>query len=353
MLTQPDDDVKAPDTEHHGHHHSPHPFRPGADLSRFYVVTVISNPQRFARRYELYWRFKAMCEAAGVHLITVEQAFGERRFMVTNPCDIHDVQVRSFEELWLKENMINLGIERARQHGATKIAWIDADCGPMQPPRRWFEETWHALQHYEFVQMWGSMIDVDDCQEAIGCPAHSFMYNYIKFGTPDPAQFRSDRTKHPYSPRGFGAPGLAWAANVDAIDKVGRLIDFGILGAGDWYMANALIGNINDAFRRHANSSEAFLQHILQWQTLAERWIRRDVGYVPGTVWHDWHGHKKHRQYMSRNHILLRAHFNPDTDIKYDSYGLLQLETWEPRQIKLRDDIRAYFRQRNEDSLSL
>ena len=130
-------------TFHHETH--PHPFRPAADLSKFFVVTVISNPVRYMRRYELYWRFKEMCQCAGVNLITVEQAFGERPFMVTEPDNPMNVQVRSFEELWLKENMINIGVERARQHGATKIAWVDADCAPLQPPRRWFEETWHAL----------------------------------------------------------------------------------------------------------------------------------------------------------------------------------------------------------------
>jgi hypothetical protein len=62
-----------------------HPYKPPADLSRFYVITPISNPRRFARRYELYFVFKEMCQAAGVNLITIEQAFGDRQFMVTSP----------------------------------------------------------------------------------------------------------------------------------------------------------------------------------------------------------------------------------------------------------------------------
>jgi len=334
------------------HVECPHPFRPAADLSQFFVVTVISNPMRFMRRYELYWRFKEMCDAAGVNLITVEQAFGERPFMVTDCDNDFHVQVRSFEELWLKENMINLGIERAVQHGATKVAWIDADCGPLQPARRWFEETWHALQHYEFVQMWSSMLDVNEFQEAMEAAAPSFMYNYINFGTPNPRQLKVLHEKYPYGIKSFGRPGLAWAANVDALNKVGRLIDYSILGAGDWYIAWALIGCIEVVLPGNVNSSIGYVKRMLQWQTLAERWIKRDVGYVPGTVWHDWHGSKKFRRYATRNEILIRAKYDPDTDVKYDSSGLLQLETWEPRQIRLRDDIRAYFRQRNEDSLS-
>src|SRR6185369_13167176 len=66
---------------HHVRH--PHPYRPAADLSGFYVIAVISNPARFMRRYELYWTFLEMCQAADMTVITVELALGERPFMVT------------------------------------------------------------------------------------------------------------------------------------------------------------------------------------------------------------------------------------------------------------------------------
>lgn len=332
-------------------HHitNPHPFRPAADLSKFFVVTSISNPVRYMRRYELYWRFREMCQCAGVNLITVEQAFGERPFMVTEPDNEFHVQVRSFEELWLKECMLNLGIERATQHGATKIAWIDADTYPMQPPRRWFEEIWHALQHYEFVQVFSNYIDVDEDQNPVGGVNPGFMNVYVNHGRPNMVDFEGTGKKYPHA---AGAPGLAWAANVDALNKVGRLVDYSILGAGDWYMSNALVGTLKTIIKGNIDSSIGYTKKLLQWETLCDRWIRRDVGYVAGTLWHDWHGNKSRRRYGSRNVILNRAKYDPDVDVKYDSYGLLQLETFEERQIQLRDAIREYFRQRNEDSLS-
>lgn len=332
---------------HHLEH--PHPYRPGADLSKFFVVTSISNPVRFMRRYELYHRFAEMVRCAGVKLVTVEQAFGERPFMVTDADNEFHVQVRSFEELWLKERMLNLGIERATQHGATKVAWIDADTHPMQPPRRWFEEIWHSLQHYEFVQVFSNYIDVDEEQNPVGGVNSGFMNVYVNHGRPNMVDFEGTGKKYP---KDAGAPGLAWAANVDALNKVGQLIDYSILGAGDWYIASALVGALKSIVKGNIDSSPAYTNKLLQWEVLCERWIKRDVGYVPGTLWHDWHGNKARRRYGSRNAILNKAHFNPDLDLKIDSFGLYQLETWEPRQIALRDDIRQYFRQRNEDSLS-
>lgn len=297
-----------------------------------------------------------MCEAAGVQLITVEQAFGERPFMVTESCNPYHVQCRSHEELWLKENMINIGLRRMKQIDprAREVAWVDADVRSTMPYRDWFEETWHELQHYEFVQMWENMIDLDSNYNSIGSPQPGFMSNYIKYGTPTPEIFHKLQGSSDYYPYGnkiFGRPGLAWAANVDALDKVGGLIECSILGAGDWYMAMGLINCLKYATNEYSGSS--YQNKMLEWQTKCERWIKRDVGFVKGTIYHDFHGAKKNRAYNTRGKVLSRNHYDPDKDIKHDSFGLLQLETYEPRQIKLRDEIRAYFRSRNEDDLSI
>ncbi len=335
--------------------HAPHPFRPPADLSRFFVVTPISNPIRFDRRFELYWRFAEMCEDSGVQLITVEQAFGLRPFMVTGADNRMHVQVRTVEELWHKENMLNIGIKRAAEMGAREVAWVDSDCRPAMLPRAWYEETWHQLQHYEFVQMFEWLIDMSLNYNPIGTPQPSFMSNYIKNGSPDLEDFiklNGGPSPYPYYYGGKrvhpGLSGLAWAANVETgLNRVGGLIDYSILGAGDWYMAHGLVGKMRVL---HAKPTGALVRKLFQWQELCERWIKRDVGFVRGTLYHDFHGRKELRGYNTRGSILTDNAFDPDLDIKYDAQGLLQLETWEPRQIRLRDQIRAYFRARNEDS---
>jgi hypothetical protein len=345
-------------TEPHKPHHELH--RVGADLDQFWVVTVLSNPIRYKRRYELYWRFKQMCEDAGVKLITVEQAFGNRPFMVTEPNNPFHLQVRSVEELWHKENMINMGIRHACAIApglglkVREVAWVDADCRPGRMPRDWFEETWHQLQHYEFVQMWENLIDMDYNFNPIGEAQPSFMANYVKYGTPNPEEFRQIELEYGVTKNGrvvFGRPGLAWAANIEALNAVGGIIDYAILGAGDWYMAHGLVGSLVSARSEYAQGP--YMSKMLEWQARAQRWIKRDVGYVSGIVYHDFHGRKALRFYGTRGKILSDCKYNPETDIKYDQHGMLQLETYDERQIKLRDQIRAYFRARNEDSIDL
>lgn len=331
-----------------------HPFRPEADLSHFHVITVISNPVRYQKRYELYFKFEKLCHDAGVNLITVEQAFGNRPFMVTEPNNKNHVRVRSFEELWLKENMINLGIQRASQNDpkAREIAWVDADCFPMTPSREWFEETWHSLQHYEFVQMWEYLINFGPQNQPITQPQMSFMATYAAAGYKVPKEKNVRHTLAGHSGMmSLGRPGLAWAANLEALNQVGGLIEFCILGSGDWHMAHGLVGAMNQGAKEFKLSK--YSECLLDWQDKAEKWIKRDVGFVSTTVGHWFHGNKQNRRYGSRGQILIDHKYDPSTDIKYDSQGLLQLETYTPRQISLRDQVREYFRGRNEDSIDL
>jgi hypothetical protein len=177
------------------------------------------------------------------------------------------------------------------------------------------------------------------------------MANYIEKGCPPIEEFIilcEDSCEYPYKNKFPGLSGLAWAANVETgLDKIGRLMDFSILGANDWYTAHALVGMLSD--KTIGVPPGKYLDKMLQYQTLCERWIKRDVGVVKGTVVHDFHGRKALRGYGTRNRILNDNHYDPDLDIKYDTQGLWQLETWEPRQIRMRDQIRAYFGQRNED----
>lgn len=320
-----------------------------ADLSKFWVISVISNPVRYKRRYELYHPFAEMVHQAGVQMITVECAFGNRPFMVTHAHNPHHLQVRSFEELWHKENMINLGVKHAcaiAPGQVKEIAWIDADCRPARPPRDWFEETWHQLQHYEFVQMWEFLQSLDVYYNPFGTPDPSFMGNYIKYGTP---YIKQDKTPYSPGPKAWGSPGLAWAANIEAFNHIGGLPDYTILGAGDWYLAHMLVSELGlDHLKTY---SPGYRNRFIKTQERCARWIKADVGMVQGLVHHDWHGKKANRGYSTREKILIENQYDPDTDIKQDGQGLYQLETWEPRQIKMRDQIRAYFRARNEDEI--
>src|SRR4051812_17323789 len=115
-----------------------------------HVVTAISNPERFRSRYNLYKNFEKHVTDAGGELTTVELAFGNRPYVITDANNPKDVQVRTSCQIWHKENLLNLGISRLPRNWEY-VAWVDADIMFARPD--WVEETLHQLQHFHVVQM--------------------------------------------------------------------------------------------------------------------------------------------------------------------------------------------------------
>lgn len=140
-------------------------------------------------------------------------------------------------------------------------------------------------------------------------------------------------------------PGYGWAATKDAINTMGGLLDFGILGSGDNHMACGFIGEIHRSF--HVELNIEYKKLALEWQERVKH-LEYNIGYVKGSIFHYWHGKKKDRKYKERWSILVDNNFNPLKDIYKDSQGLWVLNSG---KYVLRDEIQDYFRARNEDSI--
>jgi hypothetical protein len=305
---------------------------------RLYVVTAIINPQRFRTRYELYNAFEKHIADSGAILYTVEVAFGGRDFEVTQPDNPRHLQLRTSTELWHKENALNLLMARLPADWKY-VAWIDADVHFARP--NWAQETLHSLQHYSVVQPWGECLDLGPDGQVVNENMPSMMHQYIH-------ATGWDANLDPYYSKERGHCGYAWAARREAIDALGGLLDASILGANDHHMSLGLVGEIEKSY--NGQMSPQFKHALAQWESRAEEHIKRNVGYIPGLIMHNWHGAKKYRRYIDRWQVLVKHQYDPYVDIKRDSQGLYVLTG---NKIGLRDDLRAYFRQRNEDSIEV
>ena len=212
------------------------------------------------------------------------------------------------------------------------MAWVDADISFLNP--NWITETIEALQHYPVVQMFESAVD-EGPTGAVIATFNSFGANFLK-GIPPLALAQS--TGEYYG--AFGHPGFAWAMRRDAFDTVGGLIDKAILGAADHHMALALIGQAK--LSMPGNISSGYSDMILEWEerVVADRLVN-NLGAVPGTISHHWHGSKNKRNYIGRWEILTRHKYDPRFDIKRNSQGLYQFTA---KGERMRQDLRNYFR---------
>ena len=281
--------------------------------------------------------------------------------------------MRTRHELWHKENALNLGIAHAIKLDPTTeyIGFVDADVRWARED--WAEETVQQLQHFDVVQMFSQAMDLTPTFEPYdsekGVIQTGFASAYRRMiaegleHTLFPCFGQRLGGRMTFSAQGgyggyggaFGMagdrywhPGFAWAARRSALDHLGGLIDKAALGAGDHHMAWSLIGQGQHSI--HGGIHQNYRDMILLWQERAEKHIRRNIGFVPGAVMHDFHGSKVDRKYRTRWDILVKGGFDPVVDLKRDAQGLYQLTD---RSMYLRDAFRDYFRQRNEDNLSL
>lgn len=310
--------------------------RPDRIEQPLYVVTTVFNSQRYRTRWKLYQDFARMVEDSGAILYTCEIAFGERAFAVTEDCNPRHLRLRTSDEIWFKENSLNLLVQRLPPDWRY-VAWIDADVEFARGD--WANETIHRLQHYPVVQMWSEAHDLG--------PNHGILKKNNSFGQHVLGGLRARSIDLKCDP-GYvigGHPGLAWATRRDIWDRLGGLIDFSPLGSADTLMAWGMVGRIEDVIVR--GLSENYKRWIRRWCRRSHKVTHGHIGVVPGAIFHKWHGPKSKRGYHWRWKILTELQFDPEADLLHDWQGLWQLSDRSPR---MRAEFREYFHSRDEDS---
>jgi hypothetical protein len=306
-----------------------------ADL--LHVVTCISNPLRWKSRIDLYRAFENHMLDSGVVLTVVECVLGERPFELNTNPNVQHIGVRHHTFTFNKECLLNIGIQSVvrMDPDAKYIATLDGDIEFRN--RGWAAETVHALQRFEVIQPWTDCYDLGP--NGVHLELHRSFCNLWQMQHPI-VQGPNAKT----GPYRFGHPGYAWAWRRSALAAVGLLPETAVLGAADHHMALGLIGRVMESVP--SNLTAGYIQPLVKWQNRATR-LGMNIGCLPGTIEHHFHGPKVKRRYVERWDILHKWGFGPRNDLIMNEYGVVELAGNKPG---LRMDIERYFSERDEDA---
>lgn len=319
----------------HNHHRHDHL----KSDSTLHVIGIVTNVVRYQSRYRLFRQWiQEMLHTKNVKLYIVEGTYGDRKPEMEplhGEYDYASFHMKS--EIWVKENLINLGVRNLFPCDWKYMAWLDGDIHFRN--ENWALESIHQMQHYPIIQPWSDAVDLTH-DGGVHKHFKSFGYFSAKHIPQCQKSAKNNPYQHPYGHTGYG-----WACRRDFYEQVEKLLDFAILGSGDAHMAYACLGRVQETINHKISDGYKHMANL--WQDKAHYASGGIVGYTPGRLEHHFHGPKSQRQYASRWEILVKHHYDPMHDIKYDHQGLIKLKG----KHRLEHDIMRYNRERMEDSI--
>lgn len=325
----------------HHYYYSPHTVKGALNnnepLDEFlHVISVISNPCNYRRRYQLAKEFTNRMrteKSIKFYIVELVYTYSPNKFTLTNKDDPFHLQIKTDTPwLWHKENMINIGVNKLLPKDWKAFAYVDMDIEFENV--HWAKDTLKLLNGvFDVVQPFSHAIDMDQNMDAMThVSSASFQYfrkrEYLM--TPPPKQCH---------------PGYCLAMTRKAYIQIGGLFEYSILGSGDHNMIMSFLGM---GYRSYNSAvSSGYKKFVHQFE---ERATGLRLGYTPGVISHYFHGQKVKRFYNSRWEILIKSSFDPELHLDKTEIGLLIPSKDCPKQLLI--DIADYFRSRDEDEFT-
>jgi hypothetical protein len=306
-----------------------------------YIATCVANPLRWQTRISLARAaIKDWLNEPNVHITLAEVAYGSRGFDLLDLASdrVTHIPLHATTMAWSKECGLNIAINRMPA-GSEKILALDADITFRRAG--WATVAGAALDLYPVIQPWDTAYDLGPHDEHI--QTHRSFASVWHAGKPVVANgnafwsFNGGYNVYPH-------PGYAWGWQRRVLDRIGGLLEIGAMGSGDYHMALGIVGRYEASLP--TGVSEGYKNAVASWATRAAFEVNGKLGFVHGTVEHPFHGRKKDRGYQTRWQMFLDSGFDPATDLKRNTYGVLEFSGAQPNLERAFD---RYLRSREED----
>lgn len=312
-------------------------------------ITVYFNPVQYKNKLDHLRAFAKATRKQGLQLLIIELAIGSHPYVIDEELADRVVRLRTPDVLWHKERLLNISL-RHLPGDCDKIVWLDGDL--LFARDDWPKETASLLEHAAIVQPFETAHWLNK-----GITSAALALPNISGEKIQKLEVQEDRSLEGAACLFYrnhrpctleGHTGFAWAGRRAVFDRYG-FYDRLILGGGDAILSFAMLGLQDCAdFEKHISSMlpRSQADDIYKWIRPISEEIGRSIGYVPGDVYHLWHGEFEDRKYVSRFAILVEEGFDPQADLTTDENGVWRWATAKPA---LRRRVREYFEGRRED----
>ena len=218
-----------------------------------------------------------------------------------------------FEDvLWIKENLLNIVLQQTPQW--KYAAWVDKDIKFIES--NWATNTIKELNGCDVLQPFDRCVYLD--KRGLHSTEDTNFFNKLDKKKSGTISFCCGALGK--GPKNGAAmhPGQAWAINRTFFNKFGKLFERGIIGGGDCVIVEAIRQNKNHPIYKHYG--QPFFDFCDNFKDVK-------IGYVPGTIYHRYHGNLRTRKYHSRMDLFTKYKFDVSTDLKLLPGGQIQLSS--------------------------
>lgn len=265
------------------------------------VISCYFNPTKSRYRKKVFDQYYETIKHLDHRIIECIIGDGESELPQVSNLEI----VRTTNVLWHKETLLNkliFDIPETYYY----VFWVDADV--IFTNMNWLVDGCKELERRSVIQPFEYCVhlDKDEIQPKQSIknlldinfprlePKQASKYKvWRSFGV---NQFANVNKSNDYDIHGH--VGFAWGARLDFLKSINGLYDKGLVGGADHIMAHAFAGEIPcECIEKSFGDQE----DLLNWSKNAYREMGfLGIGYVPGNLYHLWHGDIEKRQYLKR-----------------------------------------------------
>ena len=265
-------------------------------------------------------------------LITVEICLDKENFFID---DSIKILANKNNILWQKERAFNIAIEGLSDK-YDKVLWVDTDILFLN--ENVMTELEDKLDQYDMVQPFDRVYEYEYSERSLNQKTHTSTNRCLN--TYGYAKTLLEYTKTNKIISSHPAFGLAWGINLSIMPN-NCFYDKHILGSNDLLQIQSVTLDVLNKHFIGKYNNELVRSWINYCKKMPQK-TKYDIGYCSGDLEHLYHGETTDRGYSTREKILHKHNFNPETDIRISRNGLYEILNKE-----MQSDILKYFENRN------